>query len=197
MSQDQCKRCGECCRSGGPALHLEDLDLIRSGVIPASALITFRAGEYVHDQPAGGLITLESEIVKIRGREGGWTCLFYGPEASTCAIYENRPAECRALKCWDTSGLEAMYAADRVTRADILGPGAMEIVAEHERRCPVGRAVSLAHAGRNLELEAMYRYDFSLRVTLAERGASPEEIGFLLGRELKTVVDLVLNAGRG
>lgn len=193
MKRDCCVRCGECCRSGGPALHLEDLDLMRKGVVSAGDLITYRAGEFVRDQPADALVPLESEIVKLRGSGQGRTCVHYDAEKPGCAIYENRPAECRALKCWDTSELEAMYCVDRVARADILGPGAMEIVNEHERRCPAGRAIELARSGGGMELDEMLRYDESMRETLTGRGASPEELNFLLGRPLRTVIRATLH----
>jgi Fe-S-cluster containining protein len=192
-ARDHCARCGECCRAGGPALHLEDLELLRSGVVSSSALITFRAGELALDQPSGGLLPLESEIVKIRGAGGAWTCIYFDAEDSGCGIYGNRPAECRALKCWDTSELEAMYASGRITRADILGPGAMGIVEEHERRCPAGRATELACAGGGMELDEMLRYDEAMRETLLARGAGEKELEFLLGRPLGKVVKQALS----
>jgi len=197
MTREHCIRCGECCRSGGPALHEEDLALIREGVISASDLITLRAGEPVFDQPSGGLAVLKAEMVKLRGRGGDWACLYFEPDGAGCAIYEHRPAECRALKCWDTSDLAAMYERGRITRARILGPGAMDIVAGHEARCPVSRAVNLAVSGAGMELSAMYDYDTALRETLTERGASPHELDFLLGRPLRRVVERILAARRG
>lgn len=195
MDRNHCVRCGDCCRSGGPALHKVDLALLRSGVLAASDLVTFRAGEPVRDQPSGVLVPLEAEIVKIRGKDNGWTCSFFRDE-SGCAIYENRPAECRALKCWDTAELAAMYEHERVTRADILGPGAMDIVTEHETRCPVPKAVELARFGGGMKLDAMYGYDEAMRETLAHRGATGGELEFLLGRPLRLVVERVLAAGR-
>lgn len=191
-----CIRCGECCRSGGPALHREDLELLKTGVISSSDLITFRAGEIVHDQPSGGLAALESEIVKVRGEGRTRVCVFYDPAEASCEIYENRPLECRALKCWDTAEIEAVYAVERIARADILGPGAMQIVEEHERQCPAGRAVELARAGGGMDLDEMLRYDKAMRETLLERGASAEELEFLLGRSLNVVVEQALSAKR-
>lgn len=145
------------------------------------------------DQPAGGLAPLESEIVKIRGSGVAWTCIYFDPDDSGCGIYHNRPAECRALKCWDTAELESMYASGRISRADILGPGAMGIVEEHEKRCPAGRAVELARAGGGMELDEMLRYDEVMRETLLARGAEERELEFLLGRALGKVLKQALS----
>lgn len=189
--REHCIRCGDCCRAGGPALHREDLPLIESGRISRSDLVTFRAGEPVRDQVRGELLRLDHELVKVRSAGPGWTCVFLDEAVTACAIYEIRPAECRALKCWDTSKLEAMYAVDRLNRFDILSGGAAEIAREHEARCPAARALDPAGSGGSKELEEMLRYDEALRATLMKKGASPEELEFLLGRPLAVILGSV------
>lgn len=185
--REYCIRCGDCCRAGGPALHREDLPLIESGRISRSDLVTYRAGEPVRDQVRGELAQLDHEIVKVRSAGPGWTCVFFDETLTSCAIYEIRPAECRALKCWDTSDLEAMYEAERLSRFDVVSGGAAEIAREHEARCPAARALEPAVSGGK-ELEEMLRYDEALRETLIQRGASMEELDFLLGRPLAAIL---------
>ena len=45
--RDHCIRCGACCRSGSPTLHVEDVSLVIDGVIPIASLYTIRRGEVV------------------------------------------------------------------------------------------------------------------------------------------------------
>ena len=209
---DACRRCGECCLAGGPVLHAEDLDLIRSGIVGLDDMVTLRAGEPVMDQPRGATVRLAAEAVKVRGADPSttpagqaWACCFYRPEDKACAIYDTRPAECRALFCGDPSALEAMYERERIGRADILPPGhpLLELIAEQEARCPVGPAVDLAEAiirsepGRRQaladELAPMVAWDRQVRAALSAR--APEGLKdlaraehFLLGRPLHRVL---------
>ena len=52
-----CKRCGQCCRLGGPVLHKDDLSLLDRLDAPAKEtvpfgmadLVTLRTGELVRD----------------------------------------------------------------------------------------------------------------------------------------------------
>jgi hypothetical protein len=48
-----CRRCGRCCRLGGPALHTADLPLILQGRLTPAELVTLRRGEGVTDNVAG------------------------------------------------------------------------------------------------------------------------------------------------
>ena len=104
-----CKRCGQCCRLGGPVLHRDDLSLLdrldapAKGTVPfgMADLVTLRTGELVRDDVIGTLTPLESECVKLapaRGRTD-WECRFLvrmpgavpGRDAG-CGIYDRRPA---------------------------------------------------------------------------------------------------------
>ncbi len=69
-----CRRCGDCCQNGGPALHEEDMPLIQDGSIPLTSIVTLRPGERAYDQPAQKVLPLDAEILKIKGRDGKWTC---------------------------------------------------------------------------------------------------------------------------
>ena len=109
-----CKRCGQCCRLGGPVLHKDDLSLLDRLDAPAKEtvpfgmadLVTLRTGELVRDDVLGTLTPLEGECVKLapsRGRTD-WECRFLVrmPDAlpgrdAGCAIYGRRPSQCRAL----------------------------------------------------------------------------------------------------
>ena len=193
----RCRRCGNCCRSGGPALHRQDLPLIESGAIALSDIVTLRAGERAFDQPAQTVMPLEEEILKIKGRDGTWTCTFFSTEGNTCGMYASRPAECEVLFCEDIGPLQAMYDKDRLTRADLLPEGhpLAELVEEHDRKCNPVRMEALAMAAREgdrasiEELKEMVVFDQEMRRLVPERtGMSPELNEFLFGRPLRALL---------
>lgn len=193
-----CRRCGTCCRRGGPALHREDKELVAAGHLPLTDLYTIRAGEPVRDDVAGGLLTAaDTDIVKIREAPGSRACTFLDPGRNGCVIYRWRPLECRVLRCWDTAAIERCYRRGRLVRADLIGhiEGLRDLVAEHDRRCDARRLVALARRRRGgdaraeVELAGMIRYDEALREGLVERGRVPAAmLDFLLGRPLKVVL---------
>ncbi|EPR39984.1 protein of unknown function UPF0153 [Desulfovibrio sp. X2] len=197
MTKKSCTRCGTCCENGGPALHGEDACLMGT-VLSFSDLVTLRAGEPAHDQIADEIRPLEREIVKLAGRDpltGRWACRFHTGEG--CAIYADRPMECRLLDCRDTAALVAAYDVDRLTRLDLLpdkSPPVLLIV-QHEESCPAGRALELAKSDDPEDartLKEMIAYDHALRDTLAEKGLGRSELLFLLGRPLDVVLKPVL-----
>jgi len=153
-----CRRCGTCCRKGGPALHHADLPLLRNKIILREDLYTLRVGEPVHDQVKGQVVLLDAECVKVRSKEPAVHssttnkpgCRFYltdlfpasqGSEwvSGRCAIHKTKPIECSALKCWDTADLAEAAATPRLPRLEILGPdnALAELVRDHETRCSV------------------------------------------------------------
>ena len=142
----QCKQCGTCCRKGGPALHQEDLEILRTGQIELQHLVTIRKGEMalapVSDTPQA----TDRELIKTAGRGSDWTCCFFDEQTNTCTIYENRPLECRLLQCWDTATIEAVINKDTLARTDIIGPDdpILEFIGAHEQACPLSRVISLA-----------------------------------------------------
>ena len=122
-----CDGCGTCCRKGGPLLHGEDAPLVAQGHVPLVRLVTLRRGELVHDPVAGRVLPLEEEAVKVQGTgEPGqpWRCVFHRETGQDghggCGVYAQRPAQCRALFCKDTSALEALYAVRRLDRTALL-----------------------------------------------------------------------------
>lgn len=191
-----CRRCGRCCESGGPALHRADLPLVEAGVILRRDLVTLRSGEVVHENVAGGLTTLATEMVKLAGRGSGFSCRFHDASAKACGIHESRPVECRALFCEDTSAIESLYREDRATRADMIAPGGglWELVEFHDRTWPAAMAVSLARKAARGDVaareslaglasaEAAFREAFRQRAGLAE-----EELDYYFGRSLRRI----------
>jgi Fe-S-cluster containining protein len=191
-----CRQCGTCCRKGGPALHREDRHLVMEGLIPAEALYTIRAGEPVQDNVAERRSYAAADIIKIKGRGDGWCCRFLDDETSRCTIYDRRPAECKALQCWDTSAIEALYHRERLARKDLLEgtQGLWDLIVDHDQRCAYHTIRSLAEQlsshtpKRDVARSAitdMVKYDESLRQLLVENGHAPGAmLEFLLGRPL-------------
>jgi Fe-S-cluster containining protein len=195
-SQRTCRRCGTCCRKGGPALHRIDRGLVMEGLIPAEALFTIREGEPVQDNVSGRSGFADGDILKIKGTGQDWRCRFLEDPHARCAIYDRRPVECRTLQCWDTRAIEALYDRERLTRRDLLEgvAGLWELVADHDRRCSFGtlRDHAARLSGPAVErtaamdaITAMVRYDKRLRTLLVENGHAAEGLlDFLLGRPL-------------
>lgn len=199
-SPNTCMRCGICCRKGGPGIHQEDQALIEKGNIPARHLYTIRRGELVRDNVKGRLMPADSDIIKIKGRDDTWTCVFYDQAEKSCTIYNDRPLECRALKCWDTRELEKIYAGGHLTRKDLLSEveGLWDLIKEHEARCDYAEIRNLikvlqsgnsTHARRRLA--EIIRYDAEIReLVVGKGGLDPEMLDFLFGRPLiKTLPD--------
>ncbi len=191
--QKECTRCGTCCAKGGPALHREDLVRLEKGAFGRKDLVTFRRGELMRDQITGELVPLDEEIVKLRGRDTQtWTCCFLNVVDHLCFIYADRPAECRALDCWNPEEITAMYDKDRVTRADILGEdsGLAELILVHEEKCGYVTLERLAAAfdtdasARETFIEAV-RFDMAFRAVVQEKASIPaNELEFFFGRTL-------------
>ncbi|WP_373500672.1 YkgJ family cysteine cluster protein [Desulfococcus sp.] len=188
-----CRRCGTCCRKGGPSLHLEDRRLVDEGILPPAHLFTIRGGEPAHDNIRGGIHPVDGDLIKIRGAGDAWTCIYYDEVLKGCRIYENRPLECRVLKCWDTTEIEAVCLRDRLTRKMLLGgaEGLWELIEDHQARCGYNDLPNLLAGVRDRdpaavqELREKVLYDIHLRVLVVERGlVAMEMTGFLFGRPL-------------
>lgn len=120
-------------------MHIQDLELIQSGKIPISSLITIRKGELVHNPLAGKIQPVSVELVKIVGTGRHWDCCYYD-ENKGCTVYDDRPYACRALKCWDTTEILDLVEKDTLSRLDILDKDdpLIPVIIEHERLCPCG-----------------------------------------------------------
>lgn len=164
------------------------------GIVPADHLYTIRKGESAYDNIAGTVVPVSDDLIKIKGIGDTWVCLYYDDMLKGCRIYNDRPVECRILKCWDTAGIEAMYRSDRLTRKDLIGsvPGLWDLVLDHQARCGYEEIGSLVadirgqgDAGALEKLRAIAGYDGSLRQVVAEKGLVIAGMtDFLFGRPL-------------
>ncbi len=193
-TNSECIRCGTCCEKGGPGFHIEDRMLIDKGVIPSRYLYTIRKGELAHDNVKGCLKSVESDIIKIKGKEDTWVCIFFDEINKGCIIYNDRPRECRALKCWDTRELEQIYATTRLTRKDLVSGvnGLWDLIEDHQARCDYKKIQTLIkelNGGQNIharrKLLEIIRYDAEIRNLVISRGGlDADMLDFLFGRPL-------------
>lgn len=168
--QTECKKCGNCCRQGGPALHEQDLSLVRDGKIPISSLITIKKAELTHNPVTGVIQPAGVELVKITGKGQQWECCYYDEERG-CTIYENRPQACVLLKCWDTKDILNLVEKETLSRLDILGSDdpLIPVIKEHEHVCPCPDLLYIRDNGGRLsaqqkkELENQVRNDLQFR----------------------------------
>ena len=193
-TQNTCLRCGTCCEKGGPCFHQEDRLLIEKGQIPSKYLYTIRKGEYAYDNVKGCLVPASSDIIKIKGQKGSWTCLFFDAGEKACSIYNDRPLECRTLKCWDTEALEKIYTRNRLTREDLIlqVKGLCDLVADHQLRCDYEKIKKLIsdldgphEDGARKNLLEIIQYDAEIRkLVVAQGGLDPAMLDFIFGRPL-------------
>jgi Fe-S-cluster containining protein len=193
-SDSKCIRCGTCCEKGGPGFHQEDRMLIDKGVIPSRYLFTIRKGEFAYDNVKGCLMPVDSDIIKIKGREDTWTCVFLDEAEKECSIYNDRPLECRALKCWDTRELEQIYADRRLTREDLISEveGLWDLIKHHQERCDYAKIQDLIkdldgchRVDARRELAEIIRYDMEIReLVVSQAGIDRAMLEFLFGRPL-------------
>ncbi len=189
MPSISCQRCGTCCRKGGPALHLGDLDTLEH--IPVRELVCLRRGEPALDPRTGCLQPLETERIKIRGKGKGWECVYFQPEDQGCAIYAHRPLECRALSCTNNEALFEAMETPALSRSNLVcRPSALwDCIKEHESRFAVEQALDLAWNMSGLAIpvavDLLIRQELSFRRRLAhEVQAGDEDLWAYLGRPL-------------
>lgn len=195
-----CRRCGTCCRMHSPALHHEDEPLYHEGILKKEHLVTFRKGEWVYDNVQDALMVLEAEMISIRPSDEHGGCLFLDQTAGSCLMYERRPVECRAMKCWDLKDILNLYSRDRLTRWDLIAVDSAlgQIMAEHERQCAYARVAEicerlLEHEDQGLakELAEIVQADLSFRAALQERtGAGEHTLNSVFGRSMTRTLPL-------
>lgn len=169
----ECERCGTCCERGGPALHVQDRELLTAGVIGFADVVTIRQGEIVVHPDSGKPEASEMELIKFQGQDGQWCCRFLDPAARTCTIYEQRPLACRLLKCWDPGEVLDIAGKKLLSRFDLIpaDDSLLPLVRLHEQQCAlpdmIEVAVSLSNAGKReralAELRKMVEKDLLLR----------------------------------
>lgn len=198
-TRPMCLRCGACCQGASPSLFVEDRRLFDEGIVKRAQALTLRAGERVRLPFGQGSVALTEETIKLREDPDTGCCLFFDPVDRSCGIYLERPLQCRAQACWDTSDVETVLAKeDRLVRAHLVEPD--ETVAPalpaHEARCSV---LGLAEAFQDLAggredamqlIIAALAYDGELRPLFAKNLPMPvEELDFYFGRPLSVVVE--------
>ncbi|MBN1610211.1 MAG: YkgJ family cysteine cluster protein [Polyangiaceae bacterium] len=178
-----CVRCGVCCEQGGPALALEDIDLVRREQIQWPALMTVRVGEPVRSNAGSQVFLLPEEKIKIREQPGGKACVLYSQETKSCSIQQAKPLECRMQACWDAQAMNERSPGRALTRQSLFAgvEPLLELIAEHERRCPFTEFWSALEAlGRSNDTDvdrvlAMLAFDEHIRVFAHERLGIPEQ----------------------
>ncbi|MBN2126593.1 MAG: YkgJ family cysteine cluster protein [Deltaproteobacteria bacterium] len=192
-SRSRCIRCGECCIRSSPTLQEEDLPLLREGPLERRHLYTIRRGELVRDPIRDALTVTGREMIKVRegrGETGG--CLFYDHGERACRIYDRRPAQCAALRCWDPREFMEVWGRPKAERRDIVEDGVLlGLMEEHEVRCSYAALENRVREIPSRGAEAvdgildLLRYDYRMRPFLAGRlGIDPAEMDFLFGRPL-------------
>lgn len=191
---DHCQKCGTCCRKGGPAIHREDKKLLQNGLILLKYLFTIRKDEPVYDNVRRCIISSPSDIIRIKSLESSNVCVFFNLKHNNCTIYDNRPLECRLLKCWATGEIENNYDKGRLLRQELLenAPQIKDIVEYHENRCAYSKIRSLilqSDHGKNTNALANIReilaFDKQFRLLAIEKFICKEEIlDFLFGLPL-------------
>lgn len=188
IEKTECDRCGTCCTKGGPALHYQDLSLLQNNQLTLEHLITVRKGEPVLLLSDENPRPTNAEIVKIKGKASGWTCIFFEEKESRCAIYEHRPLECSLLKCWETADLENMAGENLLTRYDIIDSSApiLPFIENHEAKCSLanlgqllsevslkkwhrkalGQLTDLVNTDLSIRVQAYDKFEFSLELEL-------------------------------
>jgi Fe-S-cluster containining protein len=188
-----CLRCGECCRKSSPTLYREDFETVRRGIIPRETLITLRQGEMGFSHETGDVVILSEERLKIREKPGRQECLYLEPESGRCAIYENRPLQCRFLECWNPEKFNDLSRRSFLSRKNLINTDdrLLPVLEAHEVRCSLprfrGLLAAIREGGPSLQEEAleMISYDLHLRGFLREsHGLGMEALGFLFGRPL-------------
>lgn len=192
-----CMRCGECCLRSSPTLQAEDLHLIEAGRILKQNLMTLRRGELVTDIVQGFVGRAPEEMIKVKEKKGdGAGCLFYEGEAKACAVYNARPLQCRALKCWDSREILGVLGRPKLRRRDVIQNSVLlGLIEAHEKRCAydavedqVRRIPSEGDKAVQGLLD-MLKFDYHLRPFVSQKLQVPlDEMDFFLGRPLlKTI----------
>lgn len=194
-----CIRCGTCCMKGGPTLHEADAELFVRGTLADRQVYTLRRGEVVRNIDEI-LMVLDHEMIKIKGVGETWSCMFYDSEQSACGIYEDRPQECRAMKCWDPRELKGVMSMPCLQRKDLIKPGEgiLKIVEAHDTKCSYAvlesavRKLQGPDAGDAVnKILDLLQYDQYMRPFLADKlGIDPEAMDFLFGRPLVTTIPM-------
>ncbi|MFC1884941.1 YkgJ family cysteine cluster protein [Thermodesulfobacteriota bacterium] len=192
----KCIRCGECCVDSSPTLQASDIPLVDNGFIGKSSLYTIRKGELVRDPIEKRLIRTERELIKIKGKSNGRGCIYYEEEENSCLIYDNRPEQCRAFACGDTSEFFRIYGEPKASRAEIFRDNILlELLDQHDEKCGYYNLEKIVKQIKSSGEKAVHnvleilKFDYDLRSVMNERlGIDNEEMELFLGRPLTETI---------
>ena len=184
--QTGCKQCGICCEKGGPALHIQDALLVKNGILAFESIITIRRGEFVHDPVTDTVVPSKTELLKISGSNGTWTCLFYDRGRRGCSIYDNRPLACKTLKCWDTVEILKLAGTDLLSRLDLVGHETElgKRLIEHETFFPFPDVKALLGPMPRISKKALKNLERTVNKDLDHRAVSVGEFNLSVAQEL-------------
>ena len=195
---NSCIRCGKCCLNGGPALHHEDIGLIHKNILHPNCLFTIRSGELVCHPLEEGLIKTGQELIKVKGAEDSWTCIFFDQKEVACNIYKSRPIECRVLKCWEPSESIDLFMRGTLSRNDIIPDGSIlnEMISIYEERFPAGEFLDMFNKTsrrweeNSIAISKMISMDISFRDKFMESfGVEEAQMEFFFGRRLQDLAE--------
>jgi Fe-S-cluster containining protein len=194
----ECRRCGTCCKKGGPCFHIEDKMLIEKGIILSKYLYTVRKHELCYDNVKSSILPAASDIIKIKAPKDSLTCIFFNEKENECTIYDNRPLECRALKCWDTREIEKIYSKNRLTRKDLLSnvEGLWDLIEDHQKRCSYEKLTLYIESFKKHKKDKalkgildIIKYDAQIRELVVQKGGlDPEMTDFIFGRPITETI---------
>ncbi len=182
----QCQQCGTCCIKGGPALHKEDIDLVKSGKILVENLITIRQGELVYKPQGKEPEAALCELIKISGVGREWQCRFFAPVTKSCTIYDDRPLSCRKLECWNTEAVEQLVEKDTLDRFDIVDAEQpiYPLMKEHEQECKCPDPLSVLQAIQRKDATELDNYEQLVNRDIRYRTAAVDKLDITLAEEL-------------
>ncbi len=194
--RDHCIRCGECCLRSSPSLQITDVPLVYESVIKRSDLYSVRVGELVQDNIRDELKVTDTDLIKVREKESGGGCIFYDGAEKRCTIYGHRPAQCRALACWDESEFMRVYAKPKAGRKEIIHDQTLlRLIDEHEKRCAYAQ---LDNCVKKIESDGekavekileILKFDHDIRCLIPEKlGVDSDEMDLILGRPLTETI---------
>jgi Fe-S-cluster containining protein len=172
--------------------------LIEKGIILSKYLYTIREHELCYDNVKGSILPAASDIIKIKAQKDSLTCIFFNEKENACRVYDNRPLECQALKCWDTREIESIYSKNRLTRKNLLSnvEGLWGLVEDHQKRCSYEKLTlfidSLKKHKKDTELKGILdiiKYDAQIRELVVQKGGlDPEMTDFIFGRPITETI---------
>jgi len=192
----ECIRCGECCLRAAPSLQVSDISRVTEGPIRRSDLYTLRAGELVRDNIRGEFKITDKEIIKVREKENNGGCVFYDDAGKRCTIYDQRPVQCAAMKCWDESEFLRVYAEPKADRRDIIpDESLLRLMAAHEEKCAYAQLDShvkqIEKRGEKAveKILDLLKFDHDIRWMVPEKlGVEADDLDLIFGRPLSVTI---------